>query len=420
MSLISIISSCIPFARKPYKLTCEDPTGLVFTVFLKAISEREVQKISHKRGLKVRNLEPLGRFDNTKKIIKGDFSALTKVKTRDVVSFYKQMAAMYKNNVNMTEALQICADSAESKVFKRIILEIRSDMERGLDFASCMSKHPKVFSRVACTAIKSADTGGFLEKALYSQAENAELSDEINRKLNGAMIYPAIVSILCLFAVFFFAYEILPNFIPLFEAGGVELPGPTKVMVGLSDLVNEKPWLIPIVLFIPIWIFIKKIEIFGSAFFQAMFLRLPLTKRIMIALYMGRFMRMIAQLTEANIPFNVQAIMLKESSNVPVYKEMWGKVQRYLNRGVAFNEALRNCGNVLPAFVVGNLRAGEKAGQIEEIANFVADYYESEVKEKLKNINALLEPILIVMLGCVIGFLLLAMFLPIFDLSQAI
>jgi type IV pilus assembly protein PilC len=420
MSSLTSLAGYIPYAKCPYRITCEDATGLVFTTYINAFSEHEIRAYVTHKEWKVKDVQKMGRFYHIQKVIKGDFSGFRTVNSRALVSFYKQLAAMYKNNVPMTEALAICAESTESKAFRKMLMEVKEDLERGNDFASCLAKHSKAFDRTACTAIKAADTGGYLDKALYSQAESAAMSDEMNRKINGAMIYPTMVGMLGMVAIFFFSYKILPNFQPLFASSGVALPAPTLIMLEISEILKKAPWLMPIGLAMPIYIFFKKKQIFSTPFMQSLMVRTPIIKKLIIAIYMARFMRMIAQLTEASIPYNIQALMLREASNVDVYQGLWGKVKRLLDRGVAFNDALQSCGNVLPPMVFGNLKAGEKAGQVEEIANFVADYYEADVKERLKNINTIIEPVLIIMLGFVVCFILLAMFLPLFDLTKAI
>jgi type IV pilus assembly protein PilC len=287
-----------------------------------------------------------------------------------------------------------------------------------MDLASAMSAHSHVFDRLTCTRIQAANKGGYLAKALDSLAEDAELKNEINRKVSGALIYPAIVLFIALIVILVFGYIVMPQFIPLYH--GRHLPFPTRVMLVVSGFLKSYPWAMIFVLGAPIYLFYKKTEIAASHLMQSFLLRAPLVKGLTRSIYLAKFMRMMAQLQQAAISIPVQLTLLREASSAAIFKDAWSQVRHDVERGASFTGAMEKHKKLFTPFVWGNLQAGEKAGKVDEAALYVAVQLESEIRDQIKNINAIIEPVIIIVLGSIIGFILFAMFLPIFDMATAV
>jgi type IV pilus assembly protein PilC len=284
--------------------------------------------------------------------------------------------------------------------------------------ASAMASYPNIFDRMAATTIRAAMVGGYLGEALMSLAHSAKLTYEINKKLNGASIYPMGVLSVAIFAILIFAFKVIPNFVPLYSAIGSGLPLPTQSLMWLSDFLKAYPWMALVMAFMPTYIFIKKKIIFSHIFFQYLFHKLPIIRPVVRAIYLARYLRMISQLTQANIPFPTQMIMLEEASTVKIYADVWRAVKEDIEQGEGLSESLHKHRQILTVFVTGNIYAGEKSGTVAETTNFIADFFEEEVQEHMKNLNAIIEPFLIIMLAGLVGWLLFAMFLPLFDVSK--
>jgi type IV pilus assembly protein PilC len=400
-----------------WKVTCTDPTGLNFVQYFRG-SKAQVQQRLATRGWRIREMEK----ESSWKLISAKFSKkltnASRVPTKSLVTFYRQLSNMQSNGVSITRALEICAYSSESTVFRNVCRSIAEKLESGEDLASAMAAYPNIFDRMAATTIRASMVGGYLDKALLSLANSALLTYEINKKLNGASIYPMGVLSVAIFAVLIFAFKVIPNFVPLYDAIGADLPLPTQSLLWLSEFLKRFPFLAVIIACAPTYVFIKKKEIFSKTFFQYLFHKLPIVRPVVRAVYLARFLRMISQLTEANIPFPTQMVMLEESSTVTIYRDVWKAVKEDIEQGEGLSESLHKHRKILTVFVTGNIYSGEKSGTVAETTDFIADFYEDEVKDHLKNLNSIIEPFLIIILAGLVGWLLFAMFLPLFDVSK--
>lgn len=403
--------------KPKWRVTCEDATGLTFVEILSATTRAELEQVAIEREWRI--ISAVRNKFEPKRAVKLAISGIVdRVTTKNLVAFYRQLSNMYKNHVPLLDAMIICSTSTSSAGLKNVLREVTEDLGRGMDLASAFAKHPGVFDRLSCCSLRAANTGGYLDQALMTLANDAETKNDINRKLNGALIYPASVCIMAVIAIIVFGYKVMPAFKPLYSQSGIALPLPTTVLLKISDFLVAYPWTIPFFIAIPIYIFLRKNKIFTTPFFQTIFLKLPLIKELALNIYLSKYLRMIAQLTKANIPYPIQLTLLREASSVPVFKDAWRKIRLDVERGAGFTAALSKYEAILTPFTVGNLKAGEKSGQVAETAEYLAEFYEVEVKDYIKNINAIIEPILILGLGSVIAFLMFAMFLPIFDLAK--
>lgn len=407
------------FIKPQWKVNCSDQTGLIFVLYLRARQKHELETIIRAKGWVFHSAvaEPL---------VKGFFKSRTEVtyattvNIKYLISFYRQMANMYRNSVPLAHAIRIAHDSTESASLKLICRKLEEDLQGGADLASSVAKFPNVFDRKAAITLRAAQQGGYLDKAFTNLAKDAELSSDINKKLNGAMIYPTAIVLVAIAAIVIFAFKVIPNFKPLYEAIGFELPFPTRVMLGLSTVLTKFPIIAVIAIGIPVYVFVRKREIFTQPRWQTLFTKLPLIKNLTVFLYLSRYARMISQLTDAAIGYPAQVTMLKESSLVPAFRSAWEQIGVDIGQGVGFTDALEKHIKLLTPLFVGNIRVGEHSGTISESAAFVADYYEEEVRNYVKNMNAIVEPFLIVFIGFIVGFLLFAMFLPLFDITRLV
>lgn len=403
-----------------WRLTCQDPSGLVFTYYSWSPSRAKAEREVTAKGWRVRMAERENVFTNLVKQMRGELTYSARVKIKPLIGFYKQFSNMLTNDVPVPTCLKTTADSTDSKMLKKVIVHITNNVEGGEDLASAMARFPNIFDRMSATILRAAQMGGYLQAALESLAKSAKLTYEVNKKLNSAMIYPTAVLFVAMVAILIFAFKVIPNFEPLYKTVSLGLPFPTKVLLMVSKVLTQYPFLAAPMLLAPVWLFLKKREIAVKPWVQTLFHKMPGIRDVTRNIYLARYSRMMSQLTAASIPFPTQMLLMREASSVHIYRNAFAQIEKDLSEGSGLTESLERQKLVFGAFFVGMLRSGEVGGTIEENLKHVAEFYEDEIIDQLKNINSIIEPILIIFLGLVIGFMLFAMFLPLFDIAQLV
>ena len=217
-----------------------------------------------------------------------------------------------------------------------------------------------------------------------------------------------------------FSYYVIPKFMPLYSAIPGGMPFVTSALVAMSNFMTGHPWIMLLILAIPVMVFKKKRDIARSKFMQLLFHRIPGIRSLTRNIYMSRYLRMLGQLSDAGLPVLQQIRILEEASSVKMYKDAWNSVGESIENGISLSEAFAANSDVLPPMVIGNIRAAEAAGDVARAANFLADFYTREVRLGVANVQVFIEPIFIVTIATFIGFLLFGMFMPLFDITKII
>jgi type IV pilus assembly protein PilC len=343
------------------------------------------------------------------------------ITTKDLVIFTRQFATMIDAGLPLVQCLQILGDQNENPTFKAIIREVRSDVEQGSTFADALGKHPKPFDALYVNLVAAGEIGGILDTILNRLAAYLEKADALARKVRGAMVYPGTVLVVAIGVIVLLLTQVIPTFEKMFSDFGGELPGPTQVVVNISHFVQE--WIGPVLvgMFLVATAFTqaRKRSLNFRRRTDALFLRSPVFGQLLRKVAVARFTRTLGTMIASGVPIlDGLDIVAKTAGNV-VIEEALMDVKAAISEGKTIAEPLAES-EVFPGMVVQMIAVGEETGAMESMLGKIADFYDDEVDSAVDALTALLEPVMMVFLGGIVGGLLIAMYLPIFKIADTI
>ena len=350
------------------------------------------------------------------------FSAKDKpIKPADIAFFTRQMATMMKSGVPMLKALEIVAGGAEKNKLKKLIYDVRSDVNSGLDFSTSLAKHPEYFDDLYCSLVAAGEQSGALETMLDRIATYKEKMESLKAKIKKALTYPITVIIVAVVVTAILLVKVVPVFESVFGSFGADLPAFTKFVVNLSYAAQDW-WFVLLIFFVATGFGFRQALVRSEKFRDAVdraLLKLPVFGDVLYEAGLARFARTLATTFAAGVPL-VQALdaCAGASGNV-VFRESIYQIRN----GVAGGQSLQNAINmtgVYPNMVVAMVSIGEEAGSLETMLDKVAAFYEESVDNTVDNLSSLLEPLIMVVLGVLVGGLVVAMYLPIFQLGNVV
>ena len=344
-----------------------------------------------------------------------------KVKVKDLVVFTRQFAVMVDAGLPLVQCLQILGDQEENPTFKKAINQVRSDVESGATFAEALRKHPKIFDSLFVNLVAAGEIGGILDTILNRLAVQLEKQDKLARQLRGAMVYPATVSTIAVACIVLLLVKVIPVFQKMFEDFGGDLPGPTQMVIDLSE------WLQANVMFL-----LGGTFLFVTAFSQArarsipfryrtdaLALRLPVFGNIIKKVAVARFTRTLGTMISSGVPIlDGLDIVAKTAGNMVIEEELQ-ETRASISEGKTIAEPLRGS-QVFPGMMVQMVAVGEETGSMEIMLTKIADFYDDEVDTAVSGLTSMLEPLMMVFMGGSIGSILIAMYLPIFTIADSI
>ncbi len=367
--------------------------------------------------LKGKGLWILNLFDQGKSFLYREIRfGGPKVKTEHFTIFCRQLSTLYQSGVSMVESVLILSEQTESKVFKRILREVAEEMQRGTQLSAASASYPTVFSTVFVNMIRAGEASGNLDEMLDRLAVFYEKEYYTKEKVKSAMIYPVIMGIVTAAVVTLMMTFVIPRYIANFQAMGLELPLPTRIVVKLSDLLTAYWFVLPIISMVPSLIvqLMKKTRK-GNYFWDYFKLKIPVFGKLAHKQALARFSRTFSSLYAAAIPM-LQAMSIV--SNV-VGNEVVGKLILESREGIRSGRSIVDPFKdswIFPPMVVQMLAIGEKTGSIDSMLEKVADFYEADVDTMADRLKSLLEPLMIVLLSGIVGGIVLAVMLPTFKL----
>lgn len=343
------------------------------------------------------------------------------IKPLDIAFFTRQMATMLTAGVPLLQGLDIISNSTEKLKFKSMIKSIRSDVNSGLDFSTALTKYPEHFDDLFCNLVAAGEKSGSLEAMLDRLATYKEKVESLKAKIKKALTYPAAVVVVGIIVSAVLLVKVVPMFESLFKDFGADLPAFTKFVVYLSEVAQE-------------WWFVAFIAAFGAAFafkkaktrsqkfadaIDRMMLKIPVIGKILHDAAIARFTRTLATTFAAGVPLvNALESAAGAAGNV-VYRNAILQIRNGVSTGQSLQNAMNMTG-IFPNMAVQMISIGEEAGSLDLMLGKVADFYEEAVDNAVDNLSSLLEPMIMVILGVLVGGLVIAMYLPIFQMGQAI
>lgn len=343
-----------------------------------------------------------------------------KVGLQDLVVFTRQLATMIDAGLAMVQSLQALAEQSQNKVMKDVIRDVCSRVESGDSFSEALAKHPKVFEKLYVAMVSAGEKGGLLAEILARLATYLENAARLRRKVKSAMMYPTVVTVVAILITMFLLVKVIPVFGDIYSGFGAKLPVPTQLMIGLSEIVQSYILLILIVSAAGVygWFhFIKTKR--GRAFWDAYRIKMPIFGGVAHKICLARFTRTLASLIRSGVPIlEVLHIVSQTVGNVVMEKAV-RTASMDIERGESMAAALQKH-PIFPNMIIRMITAGEQTGKVDSMLERISDFLDEEIETTLSGLTSMIEPILIVFLGVVIGSMVICMFLPIFKLSEIV
>lgn len=343
-----------------------------------------------------------------------------RVKTKHVMVFTRQFATLIDAGLPIIRSLAILSEQVESIIFKEKIQQISKDIEGGSTLSDALAKHPKTFDNLYVNMVRAGEIGGVLEAVLNKIAEFLEKRQAIIGKVRSAMMYPLVVVILAACIVAFILIFIVPKFKDIYDQLGAELPGPTQILVTAGNiLANQTIWVV-IALFILFFIY-KKINATkeGKYRIDQLKLKIPVFGQLFRKTAIVRFSGTLSTLITSGVPILQALDICRETSGNEVVTRALTEVYESVKEGESIHEPLSKC-KVFPPLVVHMVAVGEETGAIDQMLTKVSEAYEREVDDTVNALTSILEPVLIVFLGVIVGAIVIALYLPLFNIPKIV
>ncbi len=350
-----------------------------------------------------------------------ELSFLKSVKSTDLAVFSRQLATMISSGMSILRALYVLEEQTESKFLKETIVAVRKDVEAGLSLSDAMSRHPKVFNPLFIAMTQAGETGGVLEGALLRVADQLEQDASLKRQIRSAMIYPILVIVFAVGVMLALCAFLIPVFIKVFKEYGGQLPAITKISVFASNVVTHYWWAMFLGAAVVSVAFLKwKSSSWGRKQWDRFRLRIPMKiGTIVQEVAVARWSRTLASLTSAGVPL-LQALEItgRTGGNIAVEEAMEGVIAS-VKRGGTIAAPLAQA-PIFPMMVTHMVGVGEETGALDAMLDKVAEFYEDRVDASVKALTSIMEPIMIIVIGAMVGFIVISMYLPLFEVYNRI
>jgi type IV pilus assembly protein PilC len=339
-----------------------------------------------------------------------------RVKVKDIAIFFRQFSVMIDAGLPLVQCLEILAANQENPSFQKTLNGVRSTVEGGATLANAMRLYPKVFDDLTTNMMEAGETGGILDIILQRLAVYVEKAVKLRAAVKSALIYPVSVVSLAFLIVGALLKWVVPVFANLFVGLNVDLPLPTRIVMGLSKFVGQFWWFFFIAL-IGLWFGVKQIrkDRRGRYYFDLMLLKLPILGILLRKIAVARFTRTLGTLITSGVPILEGLTITAKTSGNAVLEEALMKVRKAIEEGRTIVDPLRECG-VFPNMVTQMIGVGEATGAMDSMLQKIADFYEDEVDAATKDMLAMLEPVIIGLLGVMIGGIVISLYMPLFSM----
>ena len=397
-----------------YRYTAKDKSGKTVNGILEMVSETEVINELHRRELLVISITPERKVEKILKVKK------TKIKLDELVVFSRQLATLIDAGIPLVQALGILEEQIENKYLGRVILSVRKDIESGVSLPDALAKYPEVFSELFINMIKAGEASGMLDEILQRLAAYFEKTSSLIRKIRSGMVYPTIVVVMAVLITAVLLIKVVPTFKGIFEMLGGKLPLPTLILIKVSDFLRRFFLLFILILIGGGFLFKQYINTEKGRYrFDKKKLDLPVIGVLFRKIAIARFSRTLSTLVKSGVNIiNALEIVGKTSAN-KVIEEAVNKCSRAIREGEPISVPLSQSG-VFPPMVCRMISVGEKTGQLDNMLTKIADFYEEQVDTAVAGLVSMIEPIVIVFLGVVVGGIVISLFMPIFKITELI
>ncbi|MFO7810887.1 MAG: type II secretion system F family protein [Candidatus Delongbacteria bacterium] len=406
-----------------FRYVAKDVSGKTITGEIMSGGQTEVVN-----KLQSQNMIPMSITEISMQKSGGGFQALndkltmmtTKVKLTDVVFFTRQMVTFLNAGVTLTKSIKNIADSQKNVVVKSVLNQVYESINAGDDFSTALEKHPKIFDQMYINIVKAGETSGNLDRALSSLATYKEKTANMQQTIKSAMMYPKFVLMFTAVIVFVILWKIIPVFEGLFASLGGELPAPTQLLVDASEVIQNN-FFIVLASFVAIWFGIKYAFKFKPVRngWDKFVINTPVFGELIRQIIVSRISSVLALLLSSGTSMLESIEIASKVANNNEYEQSLKKAATDVSNGVELSVAFKKTNRFDDVFIQ-LIETGEETGKIDDLMQKIADYYDEEVAVKIKGFSSLIEPLLIVIMGVVIGSIVVAIYLPIFTMGEAL
>jgi type IV pilus assembly protein PilC len=399
-----------------YKYESKNAAGKVSTGVLTAANLAAASQQLRARGEFILALQPADAGAGKA----GGFSLTLGPSARDIQNFTSQLAVMIRAGISLRAAIEGIGEQATNPKFKAMLLQMKKDVESGKQFSDALMRYPKCFSPLYVNMVKASELSGGFAKMLDRIAGYLTDQIETSAMVKGAMIYPGIIGTLAVGTTVFLLTFVLPRFMVIFQGKEQALPAPTRLLLALSNFMRGYWYVIILGLGAGAWGFTLMLKTeWGRIWWDKVKLTVPLFKKLFRALYISRSLHTMGQLINAGVPMLDTISITADISGNVLYKRMWRAVYAAVKQGKKISAPLGKS-PLLPRAVVQMINAGEESGKLGEVLDEVSTFYSRELKLVIKSVTAMIEPLMIVIMGGMVGFIAMSIILPIFKLSQLV
>ncbi|OGS45661.1 MAG: hypothetical protein A2539_07245 [Elusimicrobia bacterium RIFOXYD2_FULL_34_15] len=363
------------------------------------------------------NMVHINQFDAIIEQLKQFNPLKPTVRSKDLVLFSRQLSTLVSAGVPIVQGLTILMDQIENPAFKKVVTGISDDIKAGISIADAMRKQKEAFSDLYVAMIKAGEVGGILDVILERLSTYLESSEALKGKVKGALMYPAIVAIIAIGVTVFLLVVVIPTFQEIFTSFGADLPLPTKVLIGISNFLRHYIifLLIGIAGVVVAFLQYYKTEK-GKLKMDGIFLKLPLFGLLLKKVAVAKFTRTLGTLVKSGVPILQALDTVAQTAGNKIIERAILQAKESIREGEKIADPLKRSG-VFPPMVIQMISVGEETGNLDTMLNKIADFYDQEVDVAVKGLTSMIEPIVICVMGIVIGAIVIAMFMPMFSLG---
>lgn len=400
-----------------FKYVVKDSSGKTLSGVIEAASKDGAIQSLRAKGMIIISLVEQKRSVFSTAGLKG---MRKKVKIDDLVVFSRQLATMVDSGIPLVNALDILAEQMENLAFKKVISKIRDDVEAGASLSEALGKHTTIFSTLFINMVKAGESSGMLDEILDRVATYLEKTASLQKKIKSALIYPVAVTLMALAITVFLLIKVVPVFKDIYGGFGAKLPGPTQVMINISDFMRHY-FYIAIAIIVIVGFLINRYSKTekGKVNFDTLKLRLPVFGMLLKKIAVGKFTRTLSTLIRSGVPILSSLEIVSRTTGNRVVEMAVDKVRENVKEGEPIAGPLSKSG-VFPPMVVRMIAVGEQTGELEKMLSKIADFYDEQVDAAVSGLTSLIEPLIIAFLGIVIGGLVICMFLPILKITTMV
>jgi type IV pilus assembly protein PilC len=399
-----------------FKYKARNQMGKIVEGTIDVESEGAVAAALRQKRLEFVSASAVSSFSGYLNVLLGKGGRVT---SRDIVVFSRQFATMINAGLPILQGLTIVAEQAENPAFRNVMTKVRDDISNGVPLSDAMAKYPRAFNSLYVSMIRAGEQGGILDVIFERLSEYLEKSEGVIRKVKAAMVYPAVVMTVAVCVVILLMVKVVPTFKDVFSSFGAKLPFPTQVVINISEFLTSFKALILLAFLILFFIALqmyRKTKT-GAYNWDAMLLKLPGFGNLVRKSAVARFSRTLGTLVKSGVPILDALETVAKTSGNKVIETSINKARESVREGKTLTQPLRESG-VFPPMVTQMINVGEETGALDAMLSKIADFYETEVDAAVEGLTSIIEPVLIIFLGVTVGFIVIAMFMPMFEIGN--